>query len=224
VPRNFSFFKTKNIEMLCKAMIDDEYDDTEQDVKEDRYDVLKDFILRNIVVGNVLDVGCGTGGSFKWYPITHAVEPSSYRFKEARKQGTKYYVKVKQAFCEALPYKDEYFDSVLALGVWEHLRSDFESLIEINRVLKFEGMFIMTLVTRSPAGRVYQLRSYFRTVEDFGFELIERRYIHVKEDWGFMGYAFRKTRDFDPNYLRKLQLVDLKHVKNFVQDRDRYLR
>lgn len=41
----------------------------------------------------------------------------------------------------SLPFKDETFDAVISFGVLEHVPYDYESLKEINRVLKPNGLF-----------------------------------------------------------------------------------
>lgn len=45
-----------------------------------------------------------------------------------------------------LPFDDSTFDIVVSFGVLEHVSKDQESLIEINRVLKKEGMFFFNFL------------------------------------------------------------------------------
>ena len=58
-------------------------------------------------------------------------------------------------------------------------------------------------------------RAYAKVIEDFGFSLLEYREF---ED-GFVGIAMEKVEDFNPDRMRKLQLVkqgELFVAKNLV--------
>jgi SAM-dependent methyltransferase len=45
-----------------------------------------------------------------------------------------------------LPYEDNVFDVVIGSGVLEHVPFDFESLKELHRVIRPQGLFIMTML------------------------------------------------------------------------------
>ena len=45
-----------------------------------------------------------------------------------------------------LPFQDQQFDLVVSFGVLEHVENDFESLKEIRRVLKPEGVFFFSFL------------------------------------------------------------------------------
>jgi len=219
-------FRKENIEMLSKVILEDEYDDEAQ--RDKGYDSKRfvEFVLRNIHGDNVLEIGPGCGMGFEYYPITHAVEPSPSRCAKALSAGRDKGVEVKQGFAEALPYPDKTFDTVLFIRGFFQVRSDYETLIEINRVLKELGHFVFDLTTDDDVfvcGRALGANNYIRTLNDFGFELIERRMINSVR----VGICVRKTRDFDYRYLKKLQLVEVEDVcvdgyeiKNFLSERD----
>jgi len=215
-------FRKENIEKICNAMMEDTYDDNvwesqNQGKIEFGPAELKEFILRNISGKTILEIGCGKGRSFSYIPVTHALEPNYIRFM-ASKQNDKGVV-VKQGFSECLPYRDKMFDSVLAIRVWEHVRSDFESLIEINRVLKDGGIFIFTLTSDekdSVAGRNFSWKNYERFVKDFGFELVEKR--EVYDRYHYLCFAWKKCREFDARYLNKPQVVG--KINNYLEQRD----
>jgi ubiquinone/menaquinone biosynthesis C-methylase UbiE len=216
----------ENINMIAEAMRIDEYDDEvwADQHKAHEYDIER-FIRRNIYIvrglkGNrLLEIGCGTGRSIPVYEVTHAIEPCEYRFKIAKSKYKK--VIIKQAFAEAIPFDNNYFTSVMAIGVWEHLRSDQEALIEVNRVLKMDGIFVFTLAhdEDNKIGRAYGWKSYCNLLPDYGFELIEKR--EVFRGLRLLAIAVKKVRDFDNRYLRKLQIISKdKTLRNFIQERD----
>jgi hypothetical protein len=94
-------------------------------------------------------------------------------------------------------------ESVLFLNGFWQVRSDYECLIEVNRVLAIGGRFIFNLAQNDDedliCGRVIGYKNYLRILKEFGFEIYEAR------DEGFI--CVRKVKDFDPRDLRKLQLV-----------------
>lgn len=85
----------------------------------------------------ILDFGCGIGLTSRFF------SPESYLGTDVDSQQISYAQKINpsyrfQKYESTLPWKDEEFDRVLALGVFHHISdTDIETvLIEINRVLK----------------------------------------------------------------------------------------
>jgi SAM-dependent methyltransferase len=92
----------------------------------------------------ILDVGCGTGRMGKLINAElFGVDVSSSLVNEARKNGY-----IKAVACELgnskLPFEDGFFDAVICLDVLEHLVDPVQTLAEINRVLKPEGLLGIT--------------------------------------------------------------------------------
>lgn len=58
-----------------------------------------------------------------------------------------------------LPYSDASFDAVVASGVLEHVPFDYESLKELNRVLKPGGRLILTFLPNTYSIMEWRLRS-----------------------------------------------------------------
>jgi len=93
----------------------------------------------------ILDLGCGTGGSFSLLRNLGTVvglDVSPFALKFAREKGMKYLV---LGSAENLPFTDNCFDLVAALDVLEHLDDDCQALREIFRVLKPKGAFVFTV-------------------------------------------------------------------------------
>jgi SAM-dependent methyltransferase len=84
-----------------------------------------------------------------------------------------------------LPYKNSSFDIVVSFGVLEHVLNDLESLKEIRRVLKEDGIFLFALLpywlswTQRLAhlcgnkyhDRLYKKRDVYRLAKASGFHL-----------------------------------------------------
>ncbi len=94
---------------------------------------------------NVLDLGCGTGGTMK--ALTGLarfagldMSPTAARFA-ARRTG-------EPVLCGAatdLPVRDASVDAVLALDVFEHIPDDDKAAAEVRRVLKPGGALVATV-------------------------------------------------------------------------------
>jgi SAM-dependent methyltransferase len=57
-----------------------------------------------------------------------------------------------------LPYEDAAFDAVVASGVLEHVPMDYESLKELNRVLKPKGRLVVTYLPNRASVEEWRLR------------------------------------------------------------------
>ena len=123
---------------------------------EDRYwwFVGRRFIVRNLILcfwkpqsnpAIILDLGCGTGGSFpllrNWGTVV-GLDASPIALKFARKRGMKHLV---LGDAQALPFEENCFDLVAVLDVLEHLGDDCQALKEIWRVLKPKGGVVFTV-------------------------------------------------------------------------------
>ena len=223
-------FRKKNIELICKAIEEDEYADSEQATtlyKEPvpHFSFLKSFVERNIRNGRILEIGCGSGNLFGVFPITHAIEPNYQRYLRAV-QNSKGKVIVKRGWIEAIPFRSNYFDTVLCLGTFCFIRSEDEALIEVNRVLKKHGVFIFDVVeeTTLPLAKTTNAKCFVNRLKLFGFEVIEfRRYYSEIENSKKVYLAVEKCRNFDYRYLKLPQLVG-GEIKNFLKERDWWLR
>ena len=65
---------------------------------------------------------------------------------------------VRQGDIEALPYPDTFFDAAVASGVFEYLTTDQQALRELRRVLKMEGIVLISFRNRS--FNTYSANSY----------------------------------------------------------------
>lgn len=97
--------------------------------------------------GKILDIGCGTIPYFLLnteFNEKFGLDPNLLEGKENRKNIILRRFDVEQN--DKLPFNDNYFNIVTMLSVLEHINQDriLNILIEIRRVLKENGRFILT--------------------------------------------------------------------------------
>lgn len=230
-------YRKENIDALYESIKLDEYDDESQfDARQKSLynpPELVDFVKRNIRPPSVLEIGAGSGRSLDFFPITNILEPNKFRFSKALER-VKYSTTprvIKQGVAECIPWETDDFNTVLMIGTLGHLRSMYETFIEVNRVLQRNGHFILdTFEGYSGFPGVYPTGQNLKEIlADFGFDLVEMR------SWPFegssskffgtsVGLCVKKVEDFDYKKLRHLQLVkvgELYRPVNFqVETRD----
>ncbi len=114
----------------------------------------------------VLEIGCGTGGNFEYYPASARVvasEPDSEMLKRAERHaealGLKN-VELRQAAAEALPFEDVSFDCVVSGWVLCHTDHTSSALAEVRRILKPGGALLFMEHVRDDESR------FWRTAQD----------------------------------------------------------
>ncbi len=108
-------------------------------------------MLGNIRGKKILDVGCGAGRLIKFLKnggvaAISAVDLSDEMLKIVRKKFPE--VGAEKADIRSLPFADKEFDMVIATFVIVHLDTLDEAFDEVYRVLKDNGVFIMTNVNQ----------------------------------------------------------------------------
>jgi SAM-dependent methyltransferase len=134
--------------------------------------------------GILLDFGCGEK------PYRSLFNVDKYIGVEAEYYKEKHQDKVKQidAFWDgkSLPFKDEYFDSILCTEVIEHVFNLPHILEELNRVLKKDGVILITCpFVWNEHGLPYDYARYTRFALQ---DLLEKR--------GFTIQHFEKSGNF----------------------------
>jgi ubiquinone/menaquinone biosynthesis C-methylase UbiE len=221
-------FREENIQKIIEAIELDEYNDTIQDenIKQDDFlPEVTNFLNLFVKPGNVLEIGCGSGDSLGKFGITHGIEPCENRFNVAAKKSKN----IKRGVCECIEFENDLFDSVMMINGFFQVRSDYESLIEVNRVLKTSGVFIFNLLINDDidvvCGRCIGYKNYIRLLSQFGFEKIAEKEFNAGQrfypnDQKSVILAFRKVRNFDNKFLNLIQIENVNQVKNFILERD----
>jgi len=157
------------------------------------FEMTKKYLKKN--VKRVLDVGCGTGGILymikdffpkgtEIYGVDKSAEAIQICKKRANHDKLKFNLKVGDA--EKVPYKDNYFDLIIASDILEHVPDDKKAASEIHRVLKKGGYaFITVPMYKHLFGtddiRLHHIRRYSKKRLNSlfgGFKIVRQTYIH----------------------------------------------
>lgn len=226
------------IDACAKAMMLDEFDDRIQRVGRGLSTYhdgeLVQFVHRNWSGEPALEIGCGSGDSFEWFPTTHAIEPCIRRYETAIVGKCTREIDVRLAFAECIPFDAELFRTVFSLSTWHYLRSQLEGFIEVNRVLQIGGIFIFDIwggLDYPYGGITMDARGILSILTELGFRLQEiREYSPFQigdKTVTSTGLAVVKRLSIDLNYLRKLQCIQQSDgsykLNNFHKERDAWL-
>jgi SAM-dependent methyltransferase len=103
-----------------------------------------------VLLGKVLDAGCGTGGFTQWFrekydpELMAGIEICEEAIAHCSERGLK---RIKQCSVEEIDFPDAFFDLVLSFNVLNHfeVKSDVRALSEMRRVLKPGGFLLLNL-------------------------------------------------------------------------------
>ncbi len=138
------------------------------------------FIPQNFREGRVLDIGCGSYPYFLSntnFKEKYGLDPS---LKLSEISDKNLNLRVFDITKNKLPFKDNYFNVATMLAVFEHIEKDklTEVLDEIRRVLKKDGIFIIT--TPSPwSDKLLHNMARFGLISSE--EIYEHKHNHPKE-------------------------------------------
>ena len=166
--------------------------------------------LKKYQPNTILDLGCGSGiyfNLFKQYARDiDGIDVAEQSVVLCKEKG---YRVVKLADAVALPFPDESFDCVFTSEVLEHVEDHVMMLKEINRVLKPNGILLLTTTCYSTS--IFQLISNYRGgalnfIKELGTYLAgytsaEKRNVFIRK-WCFevLGGHYH---GFIPNVLKK---------------------
>jgi len=138
------------------------------------------LILKEQRKGKILDIGCG---SYPYFLVSTRFEEKygldpSLKLSEINEKNLN--LKQLDIAKNKLPFKDNYFNVITMLAVFEHIEQDklLDVLNEIKRVLKKDGIFIIT----TPAPWADKLLHSMARVDLISSEEIhEHKHNHPKE-------------------------------------------
>ncbi len=135
-------------------------------------------ISHTTIVHPVLDLGCGAGEFctvFFKERIATGIDISKLEVQRAIERNI--YLRVDCANAEYLPYKNSSFSTVLSVSVLEHTARPIKIIQEVSRVLKPNGLFILT-VNSVKINSLLFWPGVFNRVHLYGLEAIYLRVYH----------------------------------------------
>jgi len=173
----------------------------------------------------ILDVGCGTGiviEKLKKYGEVFGLDKSDSAIEFCKKRGLQNIV---SGYATELPFNNDTFNLVTALDVLEHIGEDNKALSEIKRVLKKDGIAIITV----PAFdflwsshdialhhfRRYKLENFRNNILNFNFKILKISYYNFFL-FGFI-FVFRLLKKIFTKPQRKEELkTDIINVNKYI--------
>lgn len=151
-----------------------------------RTNIVKSQILKyKSEIERFLDIGCGSG-FFMSKMINSAdniygVEPIEYKYIKSQN--------IEKGTAEELPYMSNFFDVVTILDVLEHLNNPHIAVSEIHRVLKKDGICLITVPALNwlyskhdkENGHVkrYNMKDLKRLIDNEKFEILSCSYFNT---------------------------------------------
>ena len=174
----------------------------------ERFGWLMDNFLGSFKRKNILEIGCGEGSLLKLLSrqnLVYGVDASESGVLKTRQKGIP--CEHLDASNERLPYENNAFDVVITLETIEHVENPHKMLHEIKRVLKKDGMLLMSI----PGEKVHHpfvypglftKNNFSLFLEQSGFE------IEVIEGWGqapLLSAWSHGVREGNNSFLKKFE-------------------
>ncbi len=104
----------------------------------------------------VLDIGCGRGyytkltSLFPFVKEIQSIDANPGYVKRAKKNvGSDKRITIQTGSIYKLPFKDNYFDCIIASEILEHLIDDGKAIVELHRVLKKDGVLLVSVPNKN---------------------------------------------------------------------------
>lgn len=92
----------------------------------------------------ILDVGCGISSVLHFIPgDRYGIDPLAEEYRNLYQYPEELHIQ--KADAERLPFAEGFFDVVFCSNVLDHITSPVESIKEIHRVLRRDGVFVLTV-------------------------------------------------------------------------------
>lgn len=185
---------------ITKKEIAEGYDKIAKNVHLDT-----DFYRRCIAMhkgysGSIVDIGCGQGLLLKELrkvanqDATFSGTDISAEMCRITKENNPDAI-IKQGDAEDLPFDDNQFDIVFMTEVLEHLLDYPKALSEVKRVLKTDGVFIVTVPNRD-----WLRYDFYDKIRNKSFQPVDDHYFRFKEIADLLesgGFKIEKHRGSD---------------------------
>lgn len=187
-----------------------------------RYVFAADFVKDKIV----LDAGCGSGYGTDFlasqgakYILGVDISPEAIAYARAHYQQDNLEYRIMDV--TAPEVGDKSFDAIIAFEVFEHLRDQKRFLAEMARVLRDDGLFVVS----TPNREVYRLRlepNPFHTRE-FNFEELHEilsQYFHSVE---ILAQDYLAGIAIEPVFGNRRKIEEITIDRSLIRDRARHL-
>jgi SAM-dependent methyltransferase len=184
-----------------------------------KFDIIKNYLGTKIQFKNGIDLGC-SGDSILYF-LENVLNKS---FLDIAYFPLKQYTGVSRynPLCGGLtqlPYRDQSFDFVSALDVLEHIRDDDSAVSEISRILKHQGIAVITVPHRMKYyTKQDRLIGHYKRYEiDQIISLFKKYNLYQVRTFGVYGQFMRiaDVQSFNPEKTEK-NLLNLR--KRYVLD------
>ncbi len=136
------------------------YDSRYENIQFEKYYLM---LSNHVLKGRALDLGCGTGLLQKF--LTKKLIGSDISFKMLKKAKERGEFVV-QADLDYLPFKDNSFQEIFSFTALQNLPNIKLTLQEAKRLLKKDGIFILTILKKSLSPSFHEyLKKYFEIQE-----------------------------------------------------------
>lgn len=167
----------------------------------------------------LLDIGGGFGRLVDVYaPLYKScllIDPSDKLICLAKKQCLRYHnLTLKKGFVEKIPISDSYFNAVVCIRTFHHLKNPDKAILEINRVLKPGGFLILEFANKNRLINI--IRAVARGDFNFLIEVRPASISHKKDGVPFLSYhpSQIKTLLFTHGFKLK-QVVSVSNFRNY---------
>lgn len=141
--------------------------------------------LSEYLSGKVLDIGCGIGDFLAYYKNSVGIDINPHVVEYCQNLGyNAFFVKD-----DIFPFNNAVFNGAILDNVIEHLNDPKPLLIEANRVLAKDGIFIVGVpgthgyTTDSTHKLFYDEKKMRLTLSEFGFRLFKVIYTPIRSEW-----------------------------------------
>ncbi len=164
----------------------------------DYFELPKSFYTNKVI----MDIGCGPRGSLEWADNTkerYGLDPLANKYlKLGADQHAMKYV---EGVSENIPFDDNYFDVITSFNSLDHVEDANKSILEIKRVLKPGGLFLLIVDIHEQATLTEPSAFSWNIIEQFkqGFNILSENHLEGHQ----MYKSIRKAIPFDHNNSQK---------------------
>jgi len=170
--------------------------------------------------GNIVEIGVGTGNSFKDYPPGKhvvAIDISREMLRRAREKLKNYNgnIKLRREDVQNLSFKDETFDTIFTSWVFCSVIDPIKGLTELRRVLRKDGQLLMLEHVKSKGKTLgYLMEKLNPLIAKYGVDNINRDTVGNLRRAGF---KMRQERNLACDVVKAIVAVQADTTRNLYE-------